>query len=86
MIQVGGGPAVVDQAQVIDGRIEIVLFQPQLMIDKRTVAAQFLDKDAIAKALRGQQILVRHGKPDVEEGWIGFHAGGSGGHGHRHLL
>ena len=73
VIQVFGGTAGVDQAQMIDDRIEFVAFQPRLVVDQRAIATQFLDEDTIAQALCGLQIALRGCDADVEIGGGGLH-------------
>ena len=49
--------AMIQQHQMIEIRIEPVLLQPRLMIDKRAIAAQFAHKHLVSQALRGPKIL-----------------------------
>ena len=43
------------------------------MVDQRTVAAQFLDEDLIAQALRGAQIGLGRGKAKLEMAVVDLH-------------
>ena len=55
--------AAIGQDQVIEERIEPVAFQPVFVIDQRAAAAQFLDKDLVAQALRCGDVLRVAGQP-----------------------
>ena len=67
MIQRVARPAVVDQQHLVHDRVEFVALQPVEVIDQRTVAAQFLDKDAIAQALRRQKVDLVSRQASLEE-------------------
>lgn len=54
--------------------IEFVPLQPVFVIDQRAVAPQFLDKDPIAQPLRGLEVTLVRGDPDLEEIIIWRHA------------
>ena len=67
----------INQDEMIKERIEPVTFQPRRVIDQRSIATQFLDKDLVAQALRRAQFLGRVGQLHTELG---------GAYGHRPCL
>jgi len=66
MVERGGIAAGVDQHQMVIDRVELVAFQPLRVIDQRPVAAKLFDEDAIAQALRGQQVALLDRQADHE--------------------
>ena len=59
--------------QVVEDGIERIAFQPALMIDKGAGATEFLDEHPIAQPLRGQQIPLVAGQPQLEVGIVRDH-------------
>jgi hypothetical protein len=60
---------VVHQDEMVAVRIEPVALETLAMIDKRPVPAEFLDEYTVSQALRGKEIALRIGKPQMQV-WI----------------
>ena len=53
---------VVHQEEVIEPFVEPVALKARIVIHQRPVAAQFLDKDAVAQTLRSAQLVFAAGQ------------------------